>query len=353
VSRITWLTHAGADLETWRARCQELQADVYHYPEYGLLYREEGEPCCALYESAAGTVLYPFIVRSIGSRDAPASLVDLCSPYGYGGPVVRSSGGASEEALFAEFLTAFDSTCAEHRVVSEFVRLHPLIENASLYATEDLYSHHDTVAIDLTQSESELWRGIRKGHKSSIKKASRVGVDVVLAGVDSLSDFTELYRQTMERQEADESYRFADAFFRETLDGLGEAALVAAASLSGRVVSAAMFLVRPPYAHYHFSGASREGLDSCANHALLHRVTLEMKARGCQMLHLGGGLSPEDSLYRFKGGFSPLRLPFLTARRIHNRVLYDQLAEERLADAGKGGLRDESFFPLYRAPLSS
>lgn len=345
MTALRWLSTAPSDIEAWKAACTDLKADVYHWPEYGLLHRAEGAPTCVLFESSLGRVLYPFLVRPIGGTKH----VDLSTPYGYGGAIVRAVEDGGSCDLLAQFLEAFDAECSQRGVVSEFIRLHPLLGNASIYPPDDLHAEHDTVVVDLSQSETELWRGIRKGHKSSIRKAQRAGVEIVFD--DTYFDaFVGLYRSTMKRQNASASYRLPGAFFRETLDTLEEAALLACALLGGHVVSAAIFLMCSPFGHYHYSGSSQEGLAVCANHALIHRVMHELRERGLRTLHLGGGLSPDDSLHRFKSGFSPLRGRFYTWRRIHDREAYTRLVETRQAEVAQDAVLDPSFFPLYRAP---
>ena len=64
---------------------------------------------------------------------------------------------------------------------------------------------------------------------------------------------------------------------------------------------------------------------------------------GARWMHLGGGVGgAEDSLFRFKAGFSPRRHRFETWRWIVDPHAY----ERRCRHANVGA--DESFFPAYR-----
>jgi hypothetical protein len=70
------------------------------------------------------------------------------------------------------------------------------------------------------------------------------------------------------------------------------------------------------------------------------------KAAGNRVLHLGGGVgSRDDSLFRFKTGFSDLRSPFQTWRVICDHKRYVELTE----DAGVFNAPIDGFFPAYRA----
>ena len=82
---------------------------------------------------------------------------------------------------------------------------------------------------------------------------------------------------------------------------------------------------------------------------MLHFVRGWAKQRGNRVMHLGGGVgSADDSLLRFKLGFSPLRHGFSTLR-----VVIDEPEYRRLVAAHGGVLDPESrsgFFPAYRHP---
>ena len=347
--QLHWLNASvETDASKWSAACADLGTDTYYLPEYAALYRNQGTPFGVLFKCDVGTVLYPILLRSVrlGGEDSP--YCDLISPYGYGGPAVQAADPSARSTLFSRFLEAFDNACHDRSVISEFIRFHPLLENAALYPSQDRHFHHDTVVIDLDQSPEQLWRGIRKGHKSSIRKAQRSGVEVRIDPSERYLDaFMALYHSTMERQSADELYFLPETFFRETVSQLDTSVFMAVAMMGQRVLSAAMFLAGGSYVHYHFSGSDPEGLDVCANHALLYEVMLRSRQEGYLTMNLGGGLSPNDSLLRFKAGFSPLRKPFFSGRRIHDHAAYCRLIEERFGGAAP---QDASFFPLYRSP---
>jgi hypothetical protein len=77
------------------------------------------------------------------------------------------------------------------------------------------------------------------------------------------------------------------------------------------------------------------------------------KGEGKKRYVLGGGHLPEDGIYRYKLAFAPNgRIPFWTGQRILRKDLYQQLVDERKAQARVEGVewspRDD-YFPAYRA----
>lgn len=345
------------DFQRWESLCQKIpQADIYFFPQYAQIYEREGDGAahCFIYRLANGLVLYPFLLRRINDVSLFHDIEecrDIITPYGYGGPLYSSTDESLLPRLARDFLDSFHEYCHEHRIVSEFARLHPLLDNHRILSKSNKVFHHETVYIDLRQSERDLWKEIRKGHKSSIRKALRFQVKVVRdEDRKYIQEFHKLYAETMRRQRASPSYFFPLSFFEDTLELLGRHASLFVALHDGKVVTAAIFLHYGDYIHYHFSGSDADSLDLCANHLLIYEVAKWAQQQGVKYFHLGGGLQPNDNLYMFKSGFSNKRAPFYTYRCIHDSALYQQLVQRKLEDERlSGGAVDEEFFPRYRA----
>ena len=345
------------DVQHWEHLCQAIPgADVYFLPQYAQIYERKGDGVvnCFVYRSTSGLVLYPFLLRRINDI-SPFHDVEECwditTPYGYGGPLYTSSDEASLLQLRDGFLETFHAYCRENRIVSEFARLHPLLGNHQILPESSKVFHHETVYIDLQQSEQDLWKGIRKGHKSSIKKALRFQVKVVRdEDRKYIKQFHKLYTDTMRRQQASPSYFLPLSFFENTLALLRQHASLFVALHNGEAVTAAIILHYGEYVHYHFSGSDVDSFHLCANHLLIYEVAKWAREQGAKFFHLGGGLQPDDSLFMFKSGFSSKRALFYTYRRIHDPDCYQRLVQRKLEDERlSGSVADEGFFPRYRA----
>ncbi|MFH1115229.1 MAG: GNAT family N-acetyltransferase [Pseudomonadota bacterium] len=185
-----------------------------------------------------------------------------------------------------------------------------------------------TVVLKLNVTEDELWANYSSVHKRNVRKAMRskltCGQMNLSQGIDQ---FRGLYLQTMARLGAPQYYNFSGAYFDSLVTLMSDRSRVFVVKLANRIVAAGIFLLHRPVLHYHLGGSDVDHLELRPNNLLFHEVALWGLHNGYHQLHLGGGRTPdaEDGLFRFKAGIGHGRLGFCTARRIHNRPVYDHL----------------------------
>ena len=327
--------------------------DVYFLPEYAQVWGtiEGGTSYLFVHANEVGVFLYPFRLRSlaeaVGLEDF-AGWFDITSDYGYGGPVVSIRRGGESSRFVIEALREFDGVCADLRVIAEFCRFHPLLANHRRF--EVVYHPlfcNQTAMMDLTLSEQELWRQVRKGHRYDLRKAEKNGVEIAVSTkLEDSQLFYDLYLQTMLDVGAPEYYHFSPRFFESMMKSLSGHIVVFLANYGGRTTGASMFMYGDEFFHYHFSGMDRRFQNITPNKLLLYRAALWAKERGFSKFHLGGGYSgsDRDSLMQFKGGFTKLRAEFYVGKRIHNQGVYRDACRVAGVDPEKN-----RFFPAYRA----
>ena len=107
-----WDGRAGAGQKTWLEHWEAWpEREPWAHPAYvDLDAGEDGEPRCAVWESAEGSVLYPFILRGV------AGGTDIRTPYGYGGAFFW---GSDRDGVAEAFWPAFEEWAA---ALSEFKR---------------------------------------------------------------------------------------------------------------------------------------------------------------------------------------------------------------------------------------
>lgn len=331
-----------ADRDRWLGELSGTPgADVYYTPGY-LEAQErlgEGRAHLAVWTGGGGEgkVVYAFLRRVIPGRP---DLCDITTPYGYGGPVYSGSRAAAAEAL-KRFRREFDDYCRETRVVSEFIRFHPLLGNRIGEDGEVPTQYvRDTVVIEL-QPDRDPLAGFPAKTRNMVRKAERSGVEIV-EGPERLGDFSHLYRATMLRNNAAPYYLFPESFFRDLMDLVDPRPVLLTALWKERAVAAAMFLPYGPFLHYHFAGSDRDSQRLGPNNLVIYRACLRGLAMGVRRVHLGGGYAaPEDSLFRFKLSFSNVRVPFFVGRKVHDPETYEELCAAR-----PGPPMDR--FPAYR-----
>jgi hypothetical protein len=335
-----WLAQAGSQ-------------DVYFLPEYARVWEsiEGGTSHLFVHGNEDGVLLYPFRLRSLAEAEGLEDLAgwfDITSDYGYGGPVVSIRGGGEGSRFVIQAFREFDRVCADLHVIAEFCRFHPLVANhRSIEVVYHPVFCNQTVWMDLTFSEQELWKHVRKGHRYDLRKAEKNGVEIAVSTkLEDWQLFYDLYLQTMLDVGASVYYHFSPRFFESMMKSLSGHVVVFLAIYRDRTTGASIFLYGDKFFHYHFSGMDRNFQDMTPNKLLLYRAALWAKERGFVAFHLGGGYSGSDgdSLMRFKTGFTKLRAEFYVGKRIHNQGMYTEACRVAGVDPEK-----ERFFPAYRA----
>ena len=326
---------------------QAAEHDFYHLPGYAKLSRatDGGEPVAVWAKQGVHQFLLPLVIRPIPGGAA----FDGTSPYGYPGPLVSRD---APPAFFDGAVTAAVAALEARGVISVFVRLHPII-NAGLptVPTGEIVAHGETVVVDLRLTPEEMWKQTRSGHRNEINRALRAGHEFRLDREwRDIQEVARLYLQTMERIGAADYYLFDLNYFESLCGALGEGGMLATVRIDGEVAAGAVFTEIDGLAQYHLSGSDVRFRKQQPTKLLLHELRLHGHRTGWRALHLGGGAgASEDSLFRFKAGFSSGRARFRTWRLVIDQRAYRREVERR------GVLVDEpldlrGFFPSYRAP---
>jgi predicted N-acyltransferase len=349
------------DYKEWEQLCLSASnCDIYFFPQYIKIYEQNGEGegyCFVYYDSEDSYVLLPFIRRKINDldifKDLNETYYDIISPYGYGGPFIANNADHKDENLCEGFLEEFNKFCAASSIVTEFCRLHPLLQNHDFLRNHiQIQARNETVYIDLTQERDTLWKEIRKGHKSSIKKAQKYNIEIIEDKTfKHLDVFVNLYSLTMNKRGAKSYYYFPRSLFKNTIKFLNGNVKLFIARYNSKIISAALFMHYGDYIHYHFSGSDPEYLYLCSNNLLIYEVALWAKGNGFKLFHLGGGVdAPEDSLFRFKSGFSKHRSTFFTYAKVYNKSVYEYLCKKKIEHEKQNNIQNNKseYFPIYR-----
>lgn len=333
--------------DEWQALLDEIGADdVYFSPDYVHVneHVSGGTAECFVYRNGSAVIAYPYLRRPIDGHD----MFDLTSPYGFGGYVT-----ATAQAGVADFTTAFHGYCRETRVVSEFIRYHPLFENHR-YATDDsldISEHQLVVVADLDQASPDLAASMAKDARKKIRRAEKAGITIIHdTDWESYQEFMALYHRTMTQKGAPQFYHFSPHFFATLKDKLASRCALFVARLDGRMIGGLLIFHGPTYAYNYLSCSDYEYTNLGTNDALQFAALEWARARGIRRYLLGGGLKGEDSLFQFKAKFSPGRSRFFIGRRIHWPDVYRDLCVERMKalESDTEEFFAQTWFPLYR-----
>ncbi|MEX2220520.1 MAG: GNAT family N-acetyltransferase [Candidatus Rokuibacteriota bacterium] len=355
------VVHLEIDDPQWREALGRLRHDVYHLPEYVRLDSEwnQAQPRAFLARTGDEELFIPYLLRRCDGL-FPEVIVggevyDVVSPYGYPGLLLSDAGRASPK-FARQAVRRLNETLREMGVCSAFFRMHPLLSRglSGLFPEGFFTAAGETVAMDLTRDEGELWKGIREGHQWTIKKCKKLGfVPRMVSLREYIERVMEIYWDTMDRVQARESYYFGREYFARLGEMTGQVHCCVVES-EGQPAAACILFECGGIVQAHLGGTSSEFLNRSPFHLLLYSAAQWAKSRGNRYLHIGGGVGgSNDRLLEFKRGFSELLFPFSTLRLITDERKYRELTTRRAqaADVSVEDVSGSHFFPAYRAPL--
>lgn len=325
--------------------------DIYFQDEYGKLYEKSdcGNAEIFLFTCPHGRVKHQFIKREIPYqiRKSEKKWYDIITPYGYGGPLVTECKLGEKEKLISGFEQAFSKYCLEQNIVSEFVRFHPVANNASDF--DSMYHpiwDRNTLGTNLRDYEDPVQSEFSKRCRKNIRQAINKGVTYQIKyQPEDLSSFQEVYYATMKRNEASDYYYFDEAYFTDMLRYFGKQLLLIEAIYEKKVIAAGLYFLSNKTIHIHLSGTLQEYLFLSPAYILRYALTIWGKQHGYELIHHGGGRSnkEDDALFMFKQQFAMnTKLDFYIGKKIWNKEVYNEICE-------KNSISTEiSFFPAYR-----
>ena len=320
--------------------------DVYYLSGYVKTFQihGDGEPRLFYYEVPELKAMYVYMKR----KTALEGVYDSITPYGYGGVLLE--GDTSADNL-KKFWSACIRIVKQEHIVDNFVRYHPVLENAApMRAISNVVDLGKTVTMDLTSPEV-IWGNITSKNRNMIRKAEKSGVRILHGKEkDLFVDFKRIYDATMERDHAEKYYFFSKDFYDSIYHDLKDHYEIFYAVLEGRIIAMSIMIFANERMHYHLSASDVDYRHLAPTNLMLYQAALWGCEQGFKTFHLGGGLgSEEDGLYKFKAAFnrnSDCR--FSIGKEIFDQEKYDELVSMR-KDTDGSFQTDNHFFPLYRA----
>jgi Acetyltransferase (GNAT) domain len=347
----------------WQKLLETIPHDFYHLPGYLSLEatRHHAVPEALIIQDDQKIFFLPYLIRDCSSILASNShqsdrIYDVVSPYGYPGSLVSQAGQNPE--FINRCLDLLYHHWQERNICSAFIRLHPIL---SSYLNHALFDDHkfvfcnqgNVVTCDLTKDFSEIWRQVRPSHRTKINKLTRAGFVAKIGLVDEYLDvFIDIYRETMDRVNALESYYFTQDYFESIFQVLGDRIKICVVEIDDHVVAASLITECSGIIQYYLGGTRTEFLRQSPATMMFKFIIEWGKHRNNTLLNLGGGIGgSQDSLYHFKAGFSDEFKAFTTIKTIVDREKYTRLVAARANSLGVSSaeLENTSFFPAYRS----
>lgn len=316
--------------------------DIYFLYEYAYSFMLHGDGDAQLiyFEDDGERLCYVVMQKDIAESKEFTSLIekerfyDWETPYGYGGPLADGIISEKAQQIFEKEIREY---CLNNGIVSQFVRFHPLLENYKLMPQliENRYLR-DTIYMDVSVDEEQIFLNMDSKNRNMVRKARKNNVTVEQRGIDEIDDFIQMYNETMKKNGAGEYYTFKNDYF-DSLKLMKDNVCLFYAMYENEPISGTIILYNQELAHYHLSGSRMGFRKYSPSNLMLYEIACWAHKKGIKKFHLGGGMSPDDSLFGFKKQFNKDgRVPFVVGRTIFDRKAYQELLEDRRK-------KDESF----------
>ncbi len=325
--------------------------EIYFEEEYVKLYELNGEGKLEKFEfeNELGKVRYLFLKRAI--ELSKERYYDIITPYGYGGPQIFPKAPKNLVELISVFRSEFDNYCKKNKIVSEFIRFHPLLKNHIFMEDYiETINAGTTIYIDLSSEES-INENMKRTCRKSIRRALEKGFKVELDNSDQAWEkFVDLYYKTMDKNCASEYYYFPKNYFKNMRAFLKDKSAMFKTIHRGKTISSILILKGKDEIHGHLHATDPEYYKESPNNILIYTVALWGLENGYKKFHLGGGYGGRnDALFKFKSSFNKNgALDFYIGKKIHDLEAYNNLT--KLYEKKNPEIRGKklNFFPLYR-----
>jgi hypothetical protein len=321
--------------------------DVYSEPRYFRLNQSANQKMEAvLYKEGAHLLMLPYLKKSLSHENA--EYFDFESPHGYGGPITNCT-----ETDFLKRAGAVTFNALKDRgAVAGFVRYNPMLSNSSYLHWEDHPKVEcQTVLMDLKPTSDEIWeKQIHSKHRNVIRKARDSGLTFRIdRDFSEIESFKALYRMTMGRLAADQSYLYSDDYFQNLVRDFRSRGFLALVESAGKIIAASVILTDKVSGHYHLSGSQLESQALYPNNLMIYETAIFLKSEGYEHFHLGGG-GRRVSLFDFKKRFSTFYPDFYIGKYIFNQSVYQSLSQKWTLANPLIVPKYENFFLKYRVP---
>jgi len=234
------------------------------------------------------------------------------------GPIIeKGEWGVESGKCWNKFFEYLKSLGKEEGV--GFVRVSPFLEdnNENLdtfrncgFRNAPIHMMHPetTWLLDITKSEDEIVKNMRKTHRNLIRRAEKEGVKIIKNTDEKyLKEFYKIHKETVIRHKF---IPFSYEYIKSELDvfKIDNQIEIFSAKYKDRIISSAIIVFYGSQAFYHHGASSSEYSKIPASYLNLWKAVKDAKTRGCKIFNFYGIVEnkpdhPWNGLSKFKMGF--------------------------------------------------
>ncbi len=233
------------------------------------------------------------------------------------GPIINKKLKVENRKLLELFFDYLKKLGRKEKV--GFIRISPILKNTS--ENSDIFKsfgfrnapihmmHPETTwLLDITKSDDEIFKGMRKTHRNLIRRAGRDGIEIV-QGADEkyLKSFYEIHMETVKRHKF---IPFSYDYIKEEINSFknDNQINIFSAKYKNEIISSAIIVFYGNQAFYHHGASSSKYSKIPASYLVLWEAIKEAKKRGKEIFNFYGIVEnkpkhPWFGLSKFKKGF--------------------------------------------------
>ncbi len=233
------------------------------------------------------------------------------------GPIISQKSKVKSQKLLELFFDHLKDLGREEKV--GFVRISPILENSEEnleifkqagFKNAPIHMMHPelTWVLDITKSEDEIMKGMRKTHRNLIRRAIKDGVEIIKSTEEKyLKAFYDIHAETVKRHKF---IPFAYEYIKNEIEAFkGDDQIeIFSAIYDGKIISSAVVVYYGNQAFYHHGASSSEYMKIPSSYLNLFEAIKEAKIREKTIFNFYGIVEnkpkhPWSGLSKFKKGF--------------------------------------------------
>ena len=318
----------------WKHELTDIPHSYYHTWEYADAFKQEGKENSFLLLIADKKNK---MVCALTKREKLSGYPEIFSPYGFGGVIFKND-KKGHQAIYDTWLKFAN----DNGIITAFTLQHPLLTQDNNWPG-NIFKHHKTYSINLTNPLNELWGNLKKNHRYEIKRLSENKSITISMDKNFLFPYAEqLYSSTLKRVGASSTYSFHSETFKKLF--FTPSSLVLGALMNGKVQAIILILHTLKTAEYFLNAVDKTEPNS-TKLLLWHAIDI-LKKQNVEVFNLGGGVQSNDQLSDFKRRFGGDENHSTIIKEVFDQRKYQYLCDyfKTSKDMTKG------YFPSYWQP---
>ena len=306
--------------------------DIYYTSDYYSIYEKnkDSKAACFIFIEGGNVFLYPFLLCEVNLKftESNEKFYDIEGAYGYNGPLIN----ADDISFIEKANNLFCEICKNNNIIAEFTRFNPVLKNHTASNYMKIIHANNNIVLDL--NINDIWKvAYEHSTRKNINKAERSGLTTYsVSGKDisekELHTFLDIYYSTMKRNNAGEEYYFSENYFKDIIKKIPDNSIFGFTVFEKKIVSCELVLTGNQIGYSFLGGTLPDFFSFRANDILKNHIILALKQNGLKYFCLGGGISIDDGIFKYKKCFAKDgATDFFIGKKIHNHIVYDKVIE--------------------------